>query len=224
MLGSRTREKLLRLHSLSGALPVGVFLLQHLLINGLAIQGSGPYNRIAAALGRLPLLPWIEGLAIGVPLAFHAGLGILIAARREGDEERPLGRRRMDALQRWSGVFLAFYLVYHLWSTRFSAARWSGDPDLFALMARHLQHPGVMVFNVLGVLAAAFHFGHGLVRFAMHWNLTPSVSAQRRMGRLGIAIGALVALLGLNALFAFTHRTARWLERPAMVVHDRNVP
>ena len=40
-----------RLHSLLGVIPVGVFLMQHLVVNNFATKGAEAFNKAAAFIG-----------------------------------------------------------------------------------------------------------------------------------------------------------------------------
>ena len=68
-----------RLHSLSGILPVGVFLIFHLLANSTAYIGSKSFDMFVKQIHDLPWLLAIEYTFIFLPLAFHGIYGIAIA-------------------------------------------------------------------------------------------------------------------------------------------------
>ncbi|NOT35634.1 MAG: succinate dehydrogenase [Candidatus Eisenbacteria bacterium] len=199
-----TYYTLKRLHSLSGVVPIGAFLLEHFLTNSRALQGAAAFDRAAAELAGLPYVVLLEAGGIWMPILFHMVLGILIATTSQANLDRHgYARNWHYSLQRFSGLFLVLYLVYHTWSTRFSAEAMSA-PSLFAYMREHLSHPGVFAFYVLGVIAACYHFGNGLFGFAIHWGLVTSRSAQRWAGRAAMAVVVVLSLVGINALLAFT--------------------
>jgi succinate dehydrogenase / fumarate reductase cytochrome b subunit len=203
------RERLKRVHSLTGMLPVAAFLLAHFAVNAAAVRGPGAFDALAAKLDGIPYLVALEWLAIALPFAVHIAIGVWLVAT---DAVEPPPRRLAERLQRISGIFLAFFVIYHVWATRLSTEIAAGDPERFALMARHLAHPGVAIVYGLAVIAAAFHLGHGFVAFAQRWGL--SRPGSRLVVRAGWVVFALVAAVGLNALLAFRSREARWLEPP----------
>ena len=43
-----------RLHSLLGVIPVGLFLMQHLVVNHFATEGEESFNKAANFMGNLP--------------------------------------------------------------------------------------------------------------------------------------------------------------------------
>ncbi|MBX6378670.1 MAG: succinate dehydrogenase, partial [Clostridia bacterium] len=49
-----------KLHSLLGVVPVGVFLVFHLVANSLANRGPESYNNMIAFLRSTPYLLWVE--------------------------------------------------------------------------------------------------------------------------------------------------------------------
>src|SRR5436853_6354197 len=68
-----------RLHSLSGIVPVGAFLFEHIVVsNGTAINGPTAYAHQVRFLGSLPFVFFLELFGIWLPIAFHGGYGVWI--------------------------------------------------------------------------------------------------------------------------------------------------
>src|SRR3954464_3856140 len=67
-----------RLHSLSGIVPVGAFLVEHFVSNAFATNGPTAYALQVKFLSGLPFRLWLEVFGIFLPLAFHALYGIYI--------------------------------------------------------------------------------------------------------------------------------------------------
>src|SRR5438270_12513585 len=66
-----------RLHSLSGIIPVGAFLFEHIaLSNSAAIKGPVSYAHQVAFLSNLPFVLFLEFFGIWLPIAFHGGYGV----------------------------------------------------------------------------------------------------------------------------------------------------
>ena len=193
-----------RLHSLSGLVPIGVFLAEHFLTNSFAVAGEHAYNSKVEFLRSLPYLYLLEIFGIFLPILFHAALGVLIYLEaRFNSRALPYRHNFMFTLQRITGLFLLVYIGYHVMSTRF--AHWFGinNRNLFELMEHKLQNPAIFGFYVLGVLAASFHLGNGLWGFALHWGILRSREAQRRWMWPAMAVVAIFALAGVNSLLAF---------------------
>jgi succinate dehydrogenase / fumarate reductase, cytochrome b subunit len=213
-VSERTANTLRRLHSLTGILPIGAFLCFHLFINSKAVQGHLAYRTAADELAKLPYVILLELFAIALPIVFHMVLGILIVVNGQMNTPRfPYERNWGYVLQRASGVYLVFFLVFHVWTTRFSAVAMRPDGDLFELMSRQLASPGVFALYVIGVSSAAYHLGNGLFGFAIHWGIATGRNAQRQAARLGLAVGLVLALVGINSLLGFTGHGVRLFER-----------
>src|SRR4051812_41055959 len=61
-----------RLHSISGIVPVGAFLVEHILVsNATAINGPEAYANQVKFLGSLPLVLFLEAFGIWLPILFH---------------------------------------------------------------------------------------------------------------------------------------------------------
>ena len=106
--GQGTSFILRRLHSLTGIIPVGAFLFEHILIsNSTAIGQNGPaaYARQVSFLANLPLVFFLELFGIWIPIAYHAGYGFYIWYRGDGNTTSyPWTGNWMYTLQRWTGA------------------------------------------------------------------------------------------------------------------------
>ncbi len=73
--GSRAlfRDKYLlhKLHSLSGIVPIGLFLIFHLTANSYSLKGEAEFNTAVKAIGYAPFVVLLEIFAIAVPILFH---------------------------------------------------------------------------------------------------------------------------------------------------------
>jgi succinate dehydrogenase / fumarate reductase cytochrome b subunit len=184
-----------RLHSLSGIVPVGVFLVFHLTANSAAIQGADAYNAMAARMQRLPLLGAIEVLLIGLPIFFHGIYGLFLVAGEEPGAGRPPGRRALHVAQRVTGVLLFAFLLFHLWTARLVQIHDHESLDLFRLMQASLANPWIRAAYVAGILSATFHLSAGIVTFTEAWGLAASARARRL-----VSAASIVAFLGLSAV------------------------
>ena len=201
MLSERAHFNLRKLHSLTGIVPIGVFLLEHLFTNSFAIFGPEAFNEKVVFLTSLPYLYLIEIFFIFVPIAFHAILGVVIAAgARYNVATLGYGRNWAYFFQRLSGLFLLVFITVHVIKTRLSGT----PPDqMFQHMAGYLPSPVWFSFYVLGVVAAAYHFGNGLFTFAISWGITIGKRAQRAWSIACMAIFLALSIIGVRALYAF---------------------
>ena len=213
-ISARTSYLLRRLHSLTGVVPVGLFLLWHLFANSYAVHGPDAFNGIAGFLARLPYVQLIELFGIALPILFHMALGVIIITTGQAS----VGRFRHPGnwgyvLQRVSGLVLIAYIIFHTWTTRLSPEVLRGDGDLFSLMVDRLANPWMFAFYVLGVVSAAWHFANGLFGFSIHWGFATGRRAQRAVARVGYALFVVLSLAGVNSLLAFRHADVRIFER-----------
>ena len=70
-----------KLHSLLGIIPLGAFLLEHLLSNFEALGGPVAYGKQVQFLNSLPLVRGLEWGFIFLPLLYHACYGVWIWVR-----------------------------------------------------------------------------------------------------------------------------------------------
>src|SRR5947199_5259276 len=100
-----------KVHSLTGIIPVGFYMLQHLTLNSFSLAGPEKFNGVISFFGSIPwyVLVAMEILLIWIPLVFHAVYGLFIVNRGEPNyfgTRYGWSQNRMYTLQRWSGVFL----------------------------------------------------------------------------------------------------------------------
>ncbi len=188
-----------RLHSLTGVVPVGLFLLEHFFFNSFSLAGRTAYGDMVARLRSLPYLPLIEFFLILAPLYFHGLLGIVLVYGGEVNVHRfPFGRNWMYFLQRLTGVTVLLFVTYHLWHTRFS-----GRTDFFDLMAQSLAQPGIFAVYLVGVLASSYHLANGLWGFSITWGFMTGRRAQQVGSYAVLGIFAALSGMSVNALLGF---------------------
>lgn len=202
-----------RLHSLSGIVPIGVFLVEHLFTNSAILlpNGAHEYQRDVNFIWGLPGLLYLEILGIWLPLAFHAGLGIVyIFTGRPNSRIYTYADNRRYTWMRITGIIALFFIFIHLAQTRWG---WTFgglydapfDPERATLTtAQSVQaHWWTPWFYAIGTLAAVFHFANGLWTAAITWGLTLSVRGQRRWGWVCLAIGVVLGVVGLASIAKF---------------------
>jgi succinate dehydrogenase / fumarate reductase cytochrome b subunit len=168
-----------RLHSLSGLIPIGLFFLEHLYSNAVSLQGPQAYNELVEGLMKIPYLPVIEVSVIGIPILFHAILGIVIYLTSKSNVlQYSYTNNWRYFFQRITGLIALVYIGYHVWETRIHAAL-SGQHVQFARMQEILQTPWVFWFYVVGTLSITYHFANGIWTFLITWGVTVTPRSQR---------------------------------------------
>ncbi len=105
-----------RLHSLSGLVPVGAYMVVHLTVNASIWNGAGTFQGAVYdihSLGRL--LPIVEWGFIFLPLLFHAILGVvIIQGGLPNHSSYPLKANIRYSLQRASGMVAFVFIMWHV--------------------------------------------------------------------------------------------------------------
>lgn len=212
-----------RAHSLAGVLPIGGFLVLHLWTNAAALGGQARFDEAVDRIQRLPALGALEVLFIFVPLAFHAGYGVVLA--REGRPNAgayPLPANWRYILQRASGVVALLFVAGHLWELRAQKLLFGLGPRAFyPTLAAHLSGAWggvawIAIGYMLGVLACVYHFANGLYTASITWGLVVSSAARRRVGLATAGIGAVLGAVGVATILAFATGTSfnPWRDDP----------
>ena len=196
-----------KLHSLSGILPIGVFLMQHLIANSYALRGPEAYKTVVKVFGYLPFVAVLEVLVIYMPILYHSIYGFYIAAKGQPNlGSYGYGRNWMYFLQRVSGVIAFFYIGFHIWNTSLQKyfLRWHGEPapggDQLESMAGQMADPWYFAAYAVGITATVFHFTNGLWNFCIRWGITISARSQRLNAYVCGACSRSSPLMGLATI------------------------
>ena len=177
---SDERHFLLRkLHSLSGVVPVGLFLLEHIYTNALALGGRDAYGEQVEKIQNIVPHQFLICLEVGfifLPILFHGLYGFYVMFSGQNNTKH-YGHMKnwMYVLQRVTGAILFFYIIFHVtttWGTRAKGAM------LWDVMYNSLQNPFVFMFYVLGIASAVFHFSNGMWTFCFSWGITVGPRSQ----------------------------------------------
>src|SRR3954454_15687092 len=127
-----------RLHSLTGIVPIGAFLVEHIVSNFETINGPLAYAQQVKFLNALPLVRVLEWGLIFIPLAYHALYGVFIAIRgRSNVNVYPWAGNWMYLSQRITGIIALLYIAQHVWRQRFSGM---SLPDVLGAAFAKVQH------------------------------------------------------------------------------------
>ncbi|MDQ0270042.1 succinate dehydrogenase cytochrome b558 subunit [Cytobacillus purgationiresistens] len=191
-----------KLHSLLGVIPVGVFLIQHLVVNHFATRGEEAFNSASHFMESLPFRYLLEIFVIFLPLLYHAIYGLYIAFTAKNNTSKySYFRNWMFYIQRITGVITLIFLVWHVWETRIQAAM--GADVNFQMMENILANPFMLAFYIIGVLSAIFHFANGLWSFMVSWGITVSPRSQVISTYVTLGIFVALSIVGIRAIFAF---------------------
>ena len=196
-----------RLHSLTGIIPIGAFLIEHILVsNSTAMNGSEAYANTVKFLGSLPLVLALETLFIWIPIAFHGFYGFYIWYRGDSNVggAYPWTGNWMYTVQRWTGAIAFFYIGWHVWHLRFAGVDLHAHPGAsFGKVQGELVIAWQLAFYIVGLVAASWHFSYGVWLFCAKWGITVGERARRRLLGLCLALFLLIAGVGLASLRSF---------------------
>ena len=209
-----------RLHSLSGILPIGLFVIGHLFTNAqMAFPDKGEtFQHEVDFIHSIPGLLIIE-MTLWASIAFHAVVGVWITMTGRSNTSKYLyGANIRYTLQRVTGIVAIVFIFLHVatlrwrwpvfdWFTPFYAHHQmntdavaelshdhTGVPMSMPLTAYALQISWLVVaLYFVGVISSVFHWCNGLWTAAITWGLTISRASMRRWGY--VCAGLFVALM-----------------------------
>lgn len=202
-----------KLHQLTGIVPLGLFFFAHMFTNSKSMSGAKIFNEAVEDIHTIPYLLFVEIFGIFLPLLFHSVYGIFISA-----EARPnvgsygYGRNWFYLFQRITGVFLFFFILFHLLNLRFGAIPGlpsygvpvaGNAPKAFAIVSAEFQNAGILIFYIFGILATAWHLAYGFFLFAVDWGIVIGEKAQKVALYACIGLAVMLGAVGVNAAVAF---------------------
>jgi len=216
-----------RLHSLSGIVPVGAFLVEHILIsNSTAIGPNGPaaYARQVSFLANLPLVFFLELFGIWLPILFHALYGFYIWYRGDGNAVAyPWSGNWMYTAQRWTGGIAFVYILWHTYTMRFTGVDLHDNPMAsFGKVQMEVMHTAQFLFYVVGLVAASWHFAYGIWLFSAKWGIVSGDKAQKRLLRLCVVFFMVLCGAGFASLYSFRSRPLADDEPNRAIVHSNH--
>jgi succinate dehydrogenase / fumarate reductase cytochrome b subunit len=194
-----------KLHSLSGIVPIGAFLVEHILSNFEALHGPAAYGAQVKFLNSLPLVRVLEWGFIFIPLAYHALYGVYIALRGKSNViYYPWAGNWMYATQRWTGYIAFIYIIQHVIRQRFMGTSLPENPGAaFHKVQMELQNPWMLAVYAIAMIAVCWHFSYGIWLFCAKWGITPGEKARKRFAYVCLVIGIILCGMGLASLYAF---------------------
>ena len=206
-----------RLHSLSGLIPVGAYMVIHLATNASVLESPGAFQKNVYAIHSLgKLLPVVEWVFIFIPILFHAIFGfVIIGSGRANTSQYPRGSNVRYTLQRITGMIAFAFIAWHVfhmrgwiheswWVTHVTEPLGGAQfkPYNAASSAgRALQGPLVNGLYLIGITSCVFHLANGLWSMGITWGVWTTPLAQKRALRICAAVGVLLLAVGLSAQY-----------------------
>ncbi|MEY4479339.1 MAG: hypothetical protein RLZZ267_17 [Bacillota bacterium] len=194
-----------KLHSLLGVIPLGFFLLEHLLTNFEAFYGLEAFSEQIEWLVSLPLVLVLEIFGIWLPLLYHGVYGLFIAFQaRHNTNNFGYFRNWMFRLQRITGVITLIFVAWHVFETRVQVGLGKVEhADLGLLMHNILSDNLMFTLYLIGVIATAFHFSNGLWAFLVSWGITIGAKSQRISTYFTMVLFVIMSVMFVISLTSF---------------------
>lgn len=200
-----------KLHQLTGIVPLGIYFLVHMYTNSTVMSGEKVFEDHVTDIHHLPYLLFIEVFGIFLPLLYHSIYGIFITAEsRNNVLNYGYGRNWFYLFQRITGVFLFFFLTFHILNLRFglipglNLTPVAGHADqAYNIVAREFSITWVLLFYILGIVATAWHLAYGIFLFLVDWGILIGERAQRLTMYASVGLAIFLSAVGINAAVAF---------------------
>ncbi len=228
-----------RLHSLSGLIPVGLYMVVHLTVNASIWNGTEAFQAFVFQIHSLgAILPLVEWVFIFLPILFHAALGFVFMFGAKYNSNRyPTVRNYRYVAQRVTGMIAFVFIFWHVFHMNgLIHTEWFretiADPiglaqfrpyNAASTAARALQSPLVSIFYLIGVWACVYHFANGLWTMGITWGVWVSPKAQQRASNICLGIGLVVAVIGTSAVVGFWGVDAEKAEARENEIYERRV-
>ncbi len=200
-----------KLHQLTGIVPLGLFFFVHMYTNSTAMNGAAVFNKHVQDIHDIPYLLLIEIFGIFLPLLFHSVYGVMISVEAKPNVLNYMyGRNWFYVFQRATGIFLFFFILFHILNFRFGLIPYlnptsvAGNADkAYGIVSGEFQNIWIMAIYILGLLATAWHLAYGFFLFAVDWGIVIGEKAQKITLSACLSLALLLSVVGVNAAFAF---------------------
>lgn len=212
-----------RLHSLSGILPVGIFVVFHLFTNAQIVWGAmgfdDKFQHEVEFIHSLPALLFLEIFGLWLPIAFHAGLGFWYTFSGKSNIRHYGYQSNLRyAFQRVTGIIALIFIFLHVatlrwqwnflgWFTPFylygvdNAGQEVGLASASTAVAIQSSFLVILLYLV-GAMAVVYHWSNGLWTAFITWGVTTSQAAMKRWGYacamlfLALTVFTIMAIVG----------------------------
>ena len=200
-----------RLFSLSGVVPLGIFLAAHLWTNAHALSSDASFTAAQARTASVPGLVVLELLFVFAPLALHAAYGTWLTVTQRALPGPSVYPRGVGTMMRVTGVIALAFIAYHVVELRLRmTTEGMRASELHTAVAARLSSttwtvPLRAMFYMVGLAAVAFHFAAGLWGYCVSRGWPHLASARARVSAaIGFgAIGLALFVVGADVVTLF---------------------
>lgn len=187
-----------------GIFPIGVFLFEHFFSNSFAFQSPERFNTLVETFQGLWATPFLEIGLIGIPILFHAVLGLVIVYTGSNNfVTYSYYRNWMYFFQRATGLLALVFIFLHVYAARIVPLL-AGKHVTFDDMHMILQPEWAKWFYSIGILCAMFHLTNGICTALITWGITVSQSSQKIVAAISWFVFLGMSAWGLLILKTFS--------------------
>lgn len=206
-----------RLHSLSGLIPVGAYMVVHLLTNASVLNSVQTFQNSVYAIHSLGKVLWIvEWVFIFIPILFHAIFGVFLIRQAQPNHSTYRYTNNVRySLQRATGMIAFAFIVWHVFHMHgwFHFAAWAEMAESLngarfrpynAASTAGAALQGSIIVQILyavGVLSCVFHLANGIWTLGITWGLWVTPAAMRWANYLSAGFGILLAIVAISAQY-----------------------
>lgn len=214
-----------RLHSLFGLIPLGYFLMTHLLANvtSLGPHGVESYNKVFLDQISAPFYIFFEVVFLYIPLLFHLFYGLVIVYQSRVNVISYTNTSNIRyVLQRVTGIVALIFIAYHIYETRIVSSVVGGQID-YLWMVRIFESSWKVWFYLVGMTAVFFHFCNGVANALVTWGLTVSEGSQKSMRAVCMLVFVWCSVLSWLVVANFTYHyqvAPQWVQSLLLFVKN----
>ena len=198
-----------RIHSITGTIFLGGFVIFHYINNSLA-KNPKLLNKFTKKMHKFPLLPLIEIFGIYIPLTIHIVIGIILLRTSKINYNLPYETNYRFILQRITAYIILFTLIFHLKTVRFNeylpefirkALNIPSKRDFtFQKVNIWFKPPlrpiGLLIYKLF-TLSVAYHLSNGLWTSFITWGIAKTYKKQKQLRDLSNIVFFILAFWGL---------------------------
>jgi succinate dehydrogenase / fumarate reductase, cytochrome b subunit len=210
-----------RLHSLTGLVPVGAYMVIHLITNASVLDSPGKFQQQVYLIHSLgAALPLIEWVFIFIPIIFHGVVGLFITAEMiPNNAAYQYTSNFRYTMQRVTGLIAFAFIAWHVFHMHgwIHAGWWErnishplGGANFHPYNAASsaavaMQTPLQIVIYAIGVLASVYHLANGIWTMGITWGLWTTPAAMRRASIGSAVFGVLLAAVSVGAIWGMVN-------------------
>ncbi|MCS6955472.1 MAG: hypothetical protein NZM44_03880 [Candidatus Calescibacterium sp.] len=205
-----------RIHSITGILFIGGFVIAHFINNTLAYNPK-KLNKLSKSIHKNPLFPLVEIFGIYIPLVSHIVIGLILLRKGKIDMRIKSETNYRYILQRISAYIILKTLLFHLITIRFNEYLPLSIRRMFNIPhERDLTYQKVNVWFTPPLLpigyitytffitSIAYHLSNGFWTSAITWGLAKTYEKQVKLRKFSNFLFGTLFLWGQLIIYLYS--------------------